>query len=224
MARRRSAPSPTVVFDIGGVLSAAHTPEEEICEILGVTPAELAEPFWQARPAYDEGEVSAREYWDAVTAALGMEPPSEEILEDLIAADCGYWLRLDPASRALIHDLARNGVRLGLLSNAPVDFAQACRRADWYEVISLAVFSGEERIAKPDAEIYRILLDEVAPHTGGVAVPGRVIFFDDREENVAAAKELGIDAHLWPRNGDGHAVHGADLARRVLEERDIPLT
>ena len=37
---------------------------------------------------------------------------------------------MDPESRALLHDLARNGVRLALLSNASAAFGEALQRTD----------------------------------------------------------------------------------------------
>ncbi|ATG55262.1 haloacid dehalogenase [Brachybacterium ginsengisoli] len=221
--RRRTPPKPTVVFDFGGVLSAGHDPVPDVRELLGGDADALADALWSERAAYDRGAVSAAEYWGAVAAAVGVDQLSEDEVTEVQAADNRYFLRLDPASRTLIHDLARNQVRLALLSNASESFGEAVRRADWFEAFTLAVISGEERTVKPDREIYDLLLDVLAHETGGVSIPSAVIFFDDREENVEAAKALGIDAHLWPRNGDGGAEHGADIARRVLTARGVPL-
>lgn len=224
--RRRTPRRPTVVFDFGGVLSAGHDPVPDVHELLGGDIETLREALWRERPAYDGGQVDAAGYWGAVAASVGVEHLTEEEVVELQRADNRYFLRLDPDSRALLHDLARHRVRLALLSNASVAFGEDVRRADWFEAFTLAVISGEERTVKPEREIYDILLDVLAHETGGVSVPSSVLFFDDREDNVAAARALGIDAHLWPRNGDAHpegTEHGTAIARRVLAERGITL-
>lgn len=235
--RRRTPPSPTVVFDYGGVLSAGHDPVPTLHELLGGDIDALRAALWSHRDAYDRGESTPAEYWGAVAAAAGVEQLSETEVGELQTADNRYFLRMDPASRELLHDLARNGVRLALLSNASESFGEAVRRADWFEAFTVAIISGEERTAKPGREIFEILLDVLAHETGGVSIPSAIIFFDDREENVAAAKALGIDAHLWPRNGGEQAdaavqagtaeqadtvEHGTAIARRVLAERGVP--
>ncbi|MGP9537601.1 HAD family hydrolase [Brachybacterium sp. AOP43-C2-M15] len=224
--RRRTPPKPTVVFDFGGVLSAGHDPVPDIHELLGGDAEALAQALWGERAAYDRGALDPAQYWSAVARAVGVEQLSADEITELQKADDRYFLRLDPRSRALLHDLARNQVRLALLSNASEAFGESVRRTDWFEAFTLAVISGEERTVKPDREIYDVLLDVLAHETGGVSIPSSLIFFDDREENVAAARALGIDAHLWPRNGQEHpdgTEHGSDIARRVLTERGIPL-
>ena len=224
--RTRRPPRPTVALDFGGVLSAGHDPVPDIHELLGGDIEVLAAALWAQRPAYDAGTVTAAQYWGAVAAAVGVDQLSEGEVEELQEADNRYFLRLDPAARELIHDLARHRVRLVLLSNASVSFGEAVRRADWFEAFSFAVISGEEQVVKPDAEIYEILLGALAHETGGVSIPSAVLFFDDREDNVDAARALGIDAHRWPRNGDEHpegTEHGAVMARRVLAERGVDL-
>ena len=222
--RRRTPPSPTVVFDFGGVLSAGHDPVPDLHELLGGDPAVLAEALWAHRPAYDEGRTSPAEYWGAVAAAVGVDSLTAAEIEELQDADNRYFLRLDPASRELIHDLARARVRLVLLSNASASFGEAVRRTDWFEAFSFAVISAEEKVMKPDAEIYRILLDALAHETGGVSIPSAVVFFDDRADNVEAARALGLHAQLWPRNGEETGEggeHGTVIARRILAERGV---
>ncbi|WP_394214431.1 HAD family hydrolase [Brachybacterium vulturis] len=224
--RRRTPPKPTVVFDFGGVLSAGHDPVPAVHELLGGDAEVLREALWRERDAYDRGAVSAAEYWGAVAAAVGVQQLSEAEVAEVQGADDRYFLRLDPASRSLIHDLARHRVRLALLSNTSQAFGESVRRADWFEAFTLAVISGEERAVKPGREIFEVLLDVLAHETGGVSIPSAIIFFDDRQENVDAARALDIDAHLWPRNGEEHPAgteHGAAIARRVLAGRGISL-
>lgn len=224
---RRTPPRPAVVFDFGGVLSAGHDPVADIVEITGGDPAAVARAYWDGRPAFDAGDSSPERYWEAVAAAGALTEVTATTVEDLQDADDRYWLHLDAEARALIHDLARHRVTLVLASNASIAFGRALRRADWFEAFSFAVISGEEGVLKPDPEIYAILLSALAHESGGVARPGSVLFFDDREDNVHAARELGIDAHLWPRNDPDRAADtpnpGVALAREILAARGIPL-
>lgn len=225
--KRRSTARPAVVLDFGGVLSAGHDPVDDVRALLGGDRDTLDAALWEHRHAYDLGELSLTEYWGRVAAAVGVENLSEQEARELQEADDRYFLRLDAQSRALLHDLARSGVTLVLLSNASVAFGQSVRRADWFEAFSFAVISGEERCAKPDPEIYEILLSALAHESGGVARPGSVIFFDDRPENVTGAQALGIDAHLWPRNDPARGADapnpGVVQARRALAERGLEL-
>ena len=57
-------------------------------------------------------------------------------------------------------------------------------------------------------------------------IPAGLLDQGGEAPHLAAARELGIDAHLWPRNGDDHpesVESGIDLARRVLTARGVPL-
>ena len=48
--------------------------------------------------------------------------------------------------------------------------------------------SGDEKVAKPDPKIYRILLERYG------LIPGECVFLDDNADNVKAAEALGINA------------------------------
>lgn len=226
-ASRRRPARPTVVFDFGGVLSGGHDPVPDVHELLGGDIESVRSALWEHRPEYDRGRLSTTEYWRRVARAAGVEDLQDAEAAELQEADDRYFLQLDPRSRELIHDLARSGVRMVLLSNASAAFGGAVRRADWFEAFAFAVISGEERLAKPDRGIYDILLSALSHETGGVARPGEVIFFDDRQDNVDAARALGIDAHRWPRNGEETDAddprHGAVIAREVLAARGLEL-
>ncbi len=86
---------------------------------------------------------------------------------------------------------AARGFRLALLSNAPVEVARAIDRQPWLAAFTPRVYSCDLGAIKPDPAVYRSLLDVLG------ADAGDVVFLDDREDNVAAAGELGIEAHLF---------------------------
>src|SRR5690625_5847598 len=127
--RRRTAPRPTVVFDFGGGLSAGHDRVPDVHELLGGDIETLRQALWAERPAYEARACTAAEYWRAVAAAVGIQQLSGTEVSEVREADNRYFLRLDPAARALIHDLARNEVPMVLLSNASQAFGEAVRRA-----------------------------------------------------------------------------------------------
>ena len=70
------------------------------------------------------------------------------------------------------------------------------------------VVSGEEGVIKPDRRIYEIT-DARMPYA-----PGEVIFFDDRQDNVDAARAYGFDAEVFKN---------ADQAREALQARGFAL-
>ena len=66
------------------------------------------------------------------------------------------------------------------------------------------VVSGDERLLKPDPEIYKLTLRRM-----GSPDPGHVIFIDDSQKNINAAATLGFETHLF----DG----AAGLERKLIE-------
>jgi 2-haloacid dehalogenase len=69
---------------------------------------------------------------------------------------------------------------------------------DWFDLI---ILSGNEKICKPDPEIFRILVDR-----SGYA-PGDCVFVDDSLINVASSQTLGFQ---------GIQFHSAEALRREL--------
>ncbi len=156
---------------------------------LGVTEEELAAAYWPPRPAYDRGE-PATAYWTAVVGGLGRSP-EPDLLAQLERLDSTKWSTLPPSSAALLDRLTGDGVRLCVLSNAPAPLAAAVRAASWSTQVDHLVFSADAALLKPEPEIYA--------HADGVfgTSPADVVFFDDRADNIEAARAHGWDAHVW---------------------------
>ena len=73
------------------------------------------------------------------------------------------------------------------LTNYPAEaFRVTKKRFEFLNWFLGTVVSGEEKVAKPDPQIFRILIKryEIDPH--------RAVFIDDTEKNVAVAKGLGF--------------------------------
>lgn len=178
----------TVVFDVGGVL-------------LG----------WDPRNVYrgliaDEAEMEA--FLSTVTT---MEWNAEQDRGRTIAEGVRLLTETHPQHAALIaayydehlvalsgevdgsidllRDLHIGGVRLLALTNYSAETFPLARSAyDFFELFEGIVVSGEEKVSKPDPEIYQRLLDRYAVD------PARAVYVDDNQPNVDAALEIGFAA------------------------------
>ena len=182
-------PLESVILDYGCVLSRPQRPDalHAMARILGVTVPALEAAYWQHRAPYDAG-LPAEDYWARVTDTLGAPAarPGAELAE-LIRHDVDSWSDAREEMWTLAAAVRHAGLRLALLSNCTAELLtrlQAERRlADAFDVV---VASCEVGVVKPDRRIYEICLEKLG-------TPGLVSFFvDDREENLAAARAVGI--------------------------------
>ena len=99
---------------------------------------------------------------------------------------------------ALLRRIRARGGRAHALSNfAQEKFTLAAAAYPFLREFDVAVISGQEGVAKPDARIYEIL----RARTG----ESELLFVDDSQRNVEAARACGIEAI--------HFAPGVDLAR-----------
>lgn len=112
-----------------------------------------------------------------------------------------------PGTHDLIHRLDAAGVPLFGLSNFGGDFWDAFR-ADWpvFDAFQDIVVSGHEKCAKPDPAIYAIAEARFA------TPPQHLLFVDDKEDNIAAARARG-----W----HGHVFTGADALEADLRAHGL---
>jgi len=95
-------------------------------------------------------------------------------------------------SVAVLRRLRANGVPVFALSNFGVDtYTLAQGRFDFLGEFDAEFISGRLRVMKPDARIYELL------EAGTGVPPDRLLFTDDRRENIAAAAARGWRTHLF---------------------------
>ncbi|GAC1397145.1 MAG: HAD family phosphatase [Chloroflexota bacterium] len=178
-----------LLCDYGEVLSRAQ-PDDDRAALLAVSGRDSAgfwEAYWGYRPAYDRGDTSASEYWESV---LGGRIENGR-LQELKELDVASWLHPNEASLEAAHRVSKRGYGLAILSNAPVELADVLDRTSWLRDFEPRLYSCRLRVCKPDADVYRMVLDCLH------AQPNDVIFFDDRQANITGALDAGIRAHLF---------------------------
>ncbi|HEX2314628.1 MAG TPA: HAD family phosphatase [Thermomonospora sp.] len=193
-----------IVFDYAGVISL--TPPDVgvlLPQTLGVAADRFWPVYWEHRPPYDLGEVTAAGFWRTVGEHLDV-PVDADLVEVLVPLDLRTWGYTNEDTVAVLTELAGDGARLALLSNAPAELARLVDDRPWASLFRHRLFSADLRLAKPDPEIFRHLTERLG------AAPGDVLFVDDREENVRAAEAFGIRALLFT---DAASLR-ADLAHR----------
>ena len=117
--------------------------------------------------------------------------------EDLILAWSSGWLEMIHGYVAgvdrIIQDLRDRGVPTFALTNFPAEkwheTAQAYPILQGFEDV---IVSGEEKMTKPDPEIYTLTLKRL-----GNPTPASVFFTDDRQDNIKAALNAGMQGHIF---------------------------
>ncbi|MFB4310989.1 HAD family hydrolase [Actinomadura sp. GTD37] len=191
-----------IVFDLYGVIARTQTPEaiRRIEGIAGASGPAFWDAYWACRPAYDAGQESAS-YWADVAARLGAAFPD---VPALIEADLESWTDVDGEMADLVGELADAGRTLGLLSNIIGDLVPRfeARHGALLDRFDALVYSCRIGVAKPDPRAYEICAERL-----GVR-PADVLFFDDAERNVRAAREAGMRAELFTGPAQVRALTG----------------
>jgi putative hydrolase of the HAD superfamily len=175
-----------LLVDYGEVISTP-LPEDTITDlaVLADQPrAIFLDRYWLHRPAYDLGQPPA-EYWSEVLARDLSRSP--QVVDRLTDIDVHGWLRPNPRTLpTLLRRVRRTGIQLALLSNAPEPIAGAIDHSRWSRHFGHCYYSCRLGVAKPDPRAFQIVLRDLG------AEPGEVLFIDDRAENTAAARNLGM--------------------------------
>ncbi len=175
-----------VIWDMGGVLlrSEHYQVREQLATRFKISEQELEHRVFNSESAMlaTVGRISQAEHWRITALSLGLlEEEIQHFEEDFWAGD-----RCDQELVGYIRSL-KPRYKVGLLSNAWFGTREMLRdKYGCLDVFDLAVFSYEVGLAKPDAMIYRYILDKLN------VLPERTIFVDDFKPNVTAAQELGI--------------------------------
>lgn len=181
--------SPVVVFDLGEVLASPGSLLADLAALSGTDEVTWSRAYWEHRDAHDRGS-HADAYWRAVLGSAGVDD-DDALRAALQQTDARVWSTIRPDARETLSGLHAVGTRVAVLSNAPHAMARAARASDWAAWVDDWFFSAELGLAKPDDAIYDVV-------TRTLAVPAQeVVFFDDRQVNVDAARRTGWDAHLW---------------------------
>lgn len=177
-----------VLFDYGMVLSGpAHPPAwEQMQALTGLSADAFDTAYWAPRRDYDRGALTGREYWKAVSPAA-----DEATIDLLVQADTDLWTQPNPPMLAWALQLQAAGIRTGILSNLGDAMTQGVLSRFDFAAFHHRTWSYTVGHAKPEREIYEHAI-------AGLATPAeKILFLDDREENIEGARAAGIQTLLY---------------------------
>jgi len=175
-----------LVFDLGEVL-VTFNPLAYFKKLYPLPLAErIAAATYTSRhwPEVDRSVLTM----DEVVARMRADAPDMAEWIQPALAEYHNLVQPIPENVALLPRLRNAGYRLYALSNFGADyFAEVRARHSFLdEYLDGLLISGHVHVLKPDTAIYLLLL-----HTFGLD-PARTLFVDDRQENVDAARAVGI--------------------------------
>jgi epoxide hydrolase-like predicted phosphatase len=188
-----------VVFDIGGVLE--YTPDLGVdaawAKRLELTTAEFQKRLMPVWKGGNIGTITLEDVHQRIGAILGIdEERVNAYMEDVWREYVGT------ANRELI-DYFRNlrpRYQTAILSNSFVGAREREQELYGFEdMTDFIIYSHEVGLRKPDPAIYKLTCERLG------LPPEKVVFVDDIEENINAARAFGMQAILCKETGQAIA-------------------
>lgn len=182
-----------VYFDLGNII-VSFDPKVAIANLVGRFGLDgehartcLYESGYQEE--YEKGRLTCDQFAEAVRKQIGIHP-SQMSNRDLLDASCDMFTPIESMAET-VAKVAKKGTRYGVLSNTCVSHWDWIANRTW-QVSQIAwphrIVSYEVGAMKPDPRIY------AAAETLAGVEPTRILFLDDKQENIDAAVQRGWNA------------------------------
>jgi putative hydrolase of the HAD superfamily len=201
-----------IIFDFGGVIINIDT--NRLVQMLmakGIDNIDQVHMHLVNNNIYnglETGHVSPEQFRDAIRSHLKIPQTDKEIDDDWNA------IILDiPAERVKLLENLRKNYNTFLLSNTNIIhfnhynryFSETFGYDGLADLFEKAYFSHEMGVRKPDPEIYKRVLEDSR------LIPEETLFIDDNEDNIEAARALGILGY--------HLQEGTELTSIFQKDR-----
>ena len=185
----------TVIFDLGDVLVSANIQDylKEDPEIPNEIIDELLKLWFMDKDEIDD-TMDLDTYRDIINKRMGVE--FSKYIPKLFKYNIECVSAFD-YTIPMIKDLKDRGYKVYYLSNWSAwthELIQQEGKFDFLNLMDGGVFSYDAGFMKPHEEIYKILLNKYKIN------PEEAIFFDDKLENIEAAKKLGIGGIIFNKH------------------------
>lgn len=192
-----------IVFDLGGVVFDIDRDRcvGRLIELGLTRAAELLDLYKQQGDFLDleEGRISAARFFDLLRRDCNRTVSDDELREALDS----FITELPVKRLEALRRLRSDGKRTFVLSNTnPIMFHSVIDRLFRQESLAIGdyfdgiVTSFQEKMCKPNPEIFRILLRRYSLD------PKKTVFIDDSAENIKMGEACGVKGICLPKNAD----------------------
>jgi len=177
-----------VFFDLGGVIlrTEYQAPRQHLAESFGMDYDDIDKVVFGGGPngsaaKASVGEITEEEHWLNVTKIL-KQPEGEykRIRDEFFGGDI-----IDHEILDFLRSI-KPKYKVGLISNAWSGLRDYIVREKFDDVFDYMIISAEVGVAKPDAKIYQIALEQFQVRAS------EAVFVDDFIENIKACEKLGM--------------------------------
>lgn len=195
-----------VFFDFGGVIQRTEyqAPRQQLAQRFGMEYDDIDKVVFNSPSAAQAtvGAISETDHWKAVARKLKIrEDEIGPVERDFFAGDI-----VDVAILEYLRSL-RPRFQTGLISNAWSGMREYLVRKKMDNAFDHLVISAEVGVAKPDAKIYQLALEQAQVKAG------EAVFVDDVQANVEACEAVGMKGVLFK---DPHVA--MKRLKRMLKE------
>ena len=186
-----------ILFDLGGVI--INWNDDWLYDEIT---SQLKEPFEKIKTKYNanlcslfESKINENEFWDLV---LG----SDNIIDDKIISKT--FLKKSSINYDFLNfakSLKTSGQLIGILSNLTPE-TSTCIKKDLLKDFDYHFYSNSIKLSKPNPEIYRYVCEQIDSQ--------KILFIDDKQENLDAAKVFGMETLLFTSK---------DFANGIIKEK-----
>lgn len=184
-----------IIFDVGGILfqnGPTHLAVELSREIIGKLSDEGEKEYLHFRPLMQTGRMKTRDFFTHLVRKYKLKRTVDTIASNWLS----FYAEIAVLNKEivdLICNLKKTYTVCGFSNTIDIhgDYNKSIGN---YSVLDRIFLSYEIGFRKPDREAYEFVLSFLK------ARPEECVFIDDREENIAAAENLGIKTILFLNN------------------------
>ncbi|HMV30155.1 MAG TPA: HAD family phosphatase [Anaerolineales bacterium] len=179
-----------VFFDFGGVIQRTEyqAPRQQVAQRFGMEYDDIDNIVFNSPTARQAtvGEVPVEKHWEAVAKRLKVSK------EDVAAVEREFFAG-DVIDHSIVEYLRslRPRYKTGLISNAWSDMREYLVRQKLDDAFDTLTISAEVGVAKPDAKIYLLALEQAQVEAEAA------VFVDDVPANIEACEALGMKGILF---------------------------
>ncbi len=180
-------PDRCFLFDLGGVLIRLADRERAVAWSGGQLTAPQIDRLWRGSPlvaGFEVGACTEREFAAEMIRQYRLSCTAQELLDEFREYVIEPW----PGARQMLQKLRNCGIVACLSNTNPLHWRKMEQEMAILDCFDRCFASHLIKHRKPSPEAYRFVVDRLAVE------PKNILFFDDNQENVEAARQLGIRA------------------------------